>query len=75
MELKLEHPISQHLQDLVNMELERETINKIGREHNITNAAEIFAGNVNVSERNTDLIIEVVRKAIKCRTFRFPKDV
>ncbi len=75
MNLKLNQPISQHLQDLVNMELERETINKIGRKHNIINSSLIFEGLINVSERNTDLIIEVVRKAIKCRTLRFPKDV
>ena len=57
------------------MELTRDTINKIGRKHKITNAAEIFEGNINISDRNTDLIIEVVKDAIKCRTMRFPKDV
>jgi hypothetical protein len=75
MELKIGQPISQQLRDLVNMELDKETINKIGRESNIYNASLIFEGIINVSKRNTDFIINVVNEAIKCRTLRFPKDV
>lgn len=67
--------ISDQLQELVNMELTRERINEIGRKHKIQNASLIFEGVVNVSYRNTNLIIEVVKEAIRYRTERFPKDV
>lgn len=77
MKLETNKPISIQLQELVRMELTTDTINSIGRNNGFQNgyAAKLFEGNINISERNKDLILEVVKESIKCRTVRFPNDV
>lgn len=70
-------PLSEPMQELVRMELTSDQINEIARIRGFKQSygMELFNGNINISERNTDLILEIVRKAIECRRFRFPIDV
>ena len=67
MTIKLNEPISESLQSIVAKNLTSDTINRIGRANGFQNgyATKLFAGVINESERNHELIINVCRKAFQ----------